>query len=329
MPFLIAFIISICVEPLIKFLMRKTKLCRRTCSIIILFLVGALTIGLLAWGITSLISESNNLLNGMNDYIEKIYNKVQEFLRNVDLSKFQVSEQVSNLLINSAHEFLNTFSIWIKKILTSILNIITSIPTVAIYVAITTLSLYFICVDKIYILDQVEHHLPKKWVKKIGIHIRELITTLGSYLKAQLILIIISFFIVLVGLVVLNLIGLNVEYPLLAALGIGFVDALPILGSGAVLIPWAIIAATNGEVSLAVSLVIILAIVMSTRQILEPKIVSKHIGIHPIFTIIAMYTGFRFVGVIGMLLGPIILIVLKNIYGTIIDKGILKTIFER
>ena len=65
------------------------------------------------------------------------------------------------------------------------------------------------------------------------------------------------------------------------------------------------------------------------RQFIEPKIVSGSIGIHPIFTLIAMYTGFKFIGVWGLLLGPIILIILKNIYGTVIDKGVVKSILER
>lgn len=52
-------------------------------------------------------------------------------------------------------------------------------------------------------------------------------------------------------------------------------------------------------------------------------------GIHPIFTLIAMYTGFKFMGVMGLLLGPIILIILKNIFGTLIDKGVVKTILDR
>ena len=65
------------------------------------------------------------------------------------------------------------------------------------------------------------------------------------------------------------------------------------------------------------------------RQVVEPRIVSGQIGIHPIFTLIAMYTGFKFLGVFGLLIGPIVLIILKNIYGTLIDKGVVKSILER
>ena len=62
---------------------------------------------------------------------------------------------------------------------------------------------------------------------------------------------------------------------------------------------------------------------------LEPKLISNKIGIHPIFTLIAMYTGFKLIGIVGLFLGPIILIILKNIFSTMIDEGILKSIFNR
>ena len=123
--------------------------------------------------------------------------------------------------------------------------------------------------------------------------------------------------------------GLNVGYPLLTALGIAFADALPILGSGTVMIPWAIISAIQGDLTLAIALIVLYVIISIVRQILEPKMVSKHIGIHPIFTLIAMYTGYKAIGLFGMLLGPIVLIIIKPIFETLIDKGIVKTIFDK
>ena len=111
--------------------------------------------------------------------------------------------------------------------------------------------------------------------------------------------------------------------------GIGFVDALPILGSGTVMIPWAIISAVNGDLKLGIAIFALYVIILVVHQLLEPRVVGNNIGIHPVFTLIAMYTGFKFIGVFGMLLGPIILIILKNIYGTLIDKGVVKSLFER
>ncbi len=85
------------------------------------------------------------------------------------------------------------------------------------------------------------------------------------------------------------------------ALFIGFVDALPILGSGTVMIPWAIICAINGDINLGIAIIVLLIIMSVVRQILEPKLVSKNIGVHPIFTLIAMYTGFKAIGIVRVI----------------------------
>ena len=95
------------------------------------------------------------------------------------------------------------------------------------------------------------------------------------------------------------------------------------------MLPWAIIAACMGDFTLAIAILVLWAIMSIVRQLIEPRIVSGQIGIHPIFTLIAMYTGFKFIGVLGMVIGPILLIILKNIFSTLIDKGVFKSIFER
>ena len=79
------------------------------------------------------------------------------------------------------------------------------------------------------------------------------------------------------------------------------------------MIPWAIYLALNGDIKLGIALLVLWIIMSVVRQILEPKLVSQKIGIHPIFTLIAMYTGFRVIGVFGMIVGPIVLIILKSI----------------
>lgn len=327
-PFLIAFILSLMIEPVIRYLMKKWKMKRKVSAILVLSAVALIIIGLLTWGIASLISESSNLLGNLNLYFEKAYHMIQEIISYLDFSKIQISTDIMNIIQNSIGELLAAASNWAKGFLTSLINAISAIPTVVIYVVITLLSLYFICTDKIYMLDQLEHHLPSTWVKKIGVHIRDLTKALGGYLKAEATLVFISFVISLIGLYIFHFVGLNVSFPLLAALIIGFVDALPIFGSGTAMIPWAIIAGLDGDLTLGISILVLWIIMSMVRQFVEPRVVSKNIGIHPIFTLIAMYTGFKFMGVIGMLIGPIILIILKNIFSTFIDKGLIRSIFE-
>ena len=145
------------------------------------------------------------------------------------------------------------------------------------------LSLYFICTDKIYMIDELEHHLPEKWVKQISTHLKQIVKTLGGYLKAQLILILISFIISLIGLYIMDFAGLNVGFPLLIALGIGFIDALPILGSGSAMVPWAIISSFNGDIKLGIGIIVLWIIMSIIRQLLEPRIVSGKIRYTPNF----------------------------------------------
>ncbi len=329
MPFLIAFIISLLIEPLIRLIMKKTKMTRRTSSIIIFVIVSVIILGGLTWGIISLFSEASNLLQGLNGYFEKAHALFQSFTNRFDFNKVNLPQEITGVLQNSTEGLLNTISVWVKNALTGLINIVTSIPTIAIYFVITIMALYLICVDKVYILDQVEHHLPKRWVLKLGIHIRELSKTLGGYLKAEFTLILVSFVISLIGLYILKFANFNIEFPLLMALFIGFVDALPILGSGTVMVPWAIISGLNGDLKLGIAIVVLFAIMSIIRQFLEPRLVSKHIGTHPIFTLIAMYTGFKFIGVLGMLVGPIILIIIKNVFATLIDEGVVKSLLDR
>lgn len=329
MPFLVAFIISLIIEPVIKIIMKKTKLSRRTSSIIIFLIVSIIILGLLVWGIITIFSESSSLLQGLNDYFDKVYVQFQSFIQSLDFDKIHLSKEILNVIQNSTTDILTTISNWIRSSLTGLIAIVSSLPAIAICIGITVIALYFICVDKIYILDQIEHHLPKTWVMKIQRHLKDLISSLGGYLKAEATLVFASFIISLIGLYILEFTGFNVRYPLLIALFIGFIDALPILGSGSVMIPWAILCALNGDINLGIAIIILLVIMSVARQFLEPKLVSKNIGVHPIFTLIAMYTGFKVIGIFGLLIGPIVLIIFKNIFASLIDQGVFKTIFDK
>ena len=329
MPFLIAFIISLIMEPLIKFVMKKTKFTRRTSSIIIFIIVSFVILGSLIWGVFTLFSEASNLLEDLNFYIDKAYQLFQNITKDFNFEKIHLPEEEMTILQESTGEIFTSISQWTRNVLNGLINIVSQIPNIAIYFVITVMSLYFMCVDKIYILDQIEHHLPRTWVMRLGNHMRDLIKTLGNYLKAEATLILVSFIISLIGLYILKFVGFAIEFPLLIALGIGFVDALPILGSGTVMVPWAILCGLNGDLRLGIAILVLFIIMSVVRQFLEPRLVSKNIGVHPIFTLIAMYTGFKFIGIMGLLVGPIVLIIFKNIFATLIDQGVMKTIFDK
>ena len=111
----------------------------------------------------------------------------------INFEELQISEDVVNMVKNSMASFL-----WLTNFLNSMLDVISSVATVGIYTVITILATYFICADRIYILDQIEHHFPKEWVKKFSKNLHKITKMLGGYLKAQAILIGINFILVLI-----------------------------------------------------------------------------------------------------------------------------------
>ena len=300
MPFVFAYIISMSIEPLILKIKKRYNLKRKTCTLIILLLVFSLILGSICFLGIKLFSEATNFLN----------------------------TEAKDFIMKKVYSILDAISNKTTDLIKSILSFFSEIPKATIYVIITIMATYFFASDKIYILDRLEHHFPKKWINKFNFHITEIINSIGKYLKAELTLVLISFIIITIGIFLLYYLKFDVKYQFLISIFIGFIDALPILGSGAILIPWAIFSGLNGNIKLGIGLLSIYAISVTAKQLLEPKIVSKNIGIHPIFTLASMYTGFKILGVLGLFLGPILLIIIKNIFAQSIEKGIVKSIKE-
>lgn len=228
-PFLIGFIISLLIEPLIRTVARKTKLERKKSAIIVLIIIFGLILGLLAWGVITLLTESSNFLQGLNNYIQIIYSKINEYMGIIKDGNSKIPVEIVTIVEKSTDKVIVFITNYVSDFLSKFTQTISALPTIGIYTFITLLATYFICTDKMYIKDTIEHQIPQRWAKKIGVHSNDIIKSLGGYLKAEAILIIISFFIVLIGLYILKIMNFNVPYPFLTALAIGFVDALPIL----------------------------------------------------------------------------------------------------
>ena len=121
-------------------------------------------------------------------------------------------------------------------------------------------------------------------------------------------MLILTFVQLLIGFMVLD-----IRFPFLFALLVAAVDFLPVLGTGTVLIPWGIVLAVAGSPFKGVGLLILWVITLIVRQIAEPKIMGKSLGIHPLFSLLATYFGLKLFGIGGMLLFPIMLSVASGI----------------
>ena len=137
MPFVIAFAIAMLIEPIIKYVHKRTKLPRKTSAIIVLIIVSAILIGIIAWGIITLASEAYNMLGGINEYSEKIYSQFQSLIQNINLDKINMSDKITEIMQNSMQDIITNISKMISNILNSGIKWITTLPTIGIYIAVT------------------------------------------------------------------------------------------------------------------------------------------------------------------------------------------------
>jgi sporulation integral membrane protein YtvI len=169
---------------------------------------------------------------------------------------------------------------------------------------VTILATYFLSYDNRVVSSVFERYCGKERVHKIVLVRDRLFQACGAYIRAQLIMMCIIFVVILIGMLILR-----IGSPLFVAFIVALVDAIPILGTGTVLIPWALISLVMGNYGRALGLAVLYVCALTTRQFFEPKVVSSQIGLHPLITLMSMYIGLTAIGIFGMILGPIVTIV--------------------
>lgn len=147
-----------------------------------------------------------------------------------------------------------------------------------------------------------------RWMQTVGCSIR---TALGGWFRAQVKLMAVTFLLLTLGLMLLR-----VDSPLLLALLISLLDALPVFGTGTVLIPWAVVAILSGNMGLGVGLLGLYGAAALTRNVLEPKVLGATLGLSPLLTLVAIYAGWRLFGILGMILLPMGAMVLFQLLGS-------------
>lgn len=319
LPFILAYIISHITNPIVVFLEKKGHFPRKLASLTtILFSLTAI-ISIAALAIYRIVFEIKEL----SYRLPYIYDKVTIYLSDIS---FKISDIYLKLPIEIS-QFSGEISSWIAGSLTTILTSITeyatkfaydfatSLPSVLLFIAVLFISTYFMSSDKDKISRFFVKQLPFNWISKIIALKNGLLLALFGYIKAELLLMFITFVEVAIGLLIIG-----VEYSFLLALLISMLDALPLIGSGMIFLPWILFSLIEGNMPLAIGLIILYLIVVLVRQLLEPKIVSNQLGLYPLVTLISVYVGLQVFGVIGLVLGPIVVLVLKNLHSIGIIK---------
>lgn len=147
----------------------------------------------------------------------------------------------------------------------------------------------------------INTRLPRERMRPLLDTLKQMKTAVGGWLLAQLRLAGVTLVLLLLGLVVLG-----IPYAPLWAAGIALVDAVPVLGTGTVLLPWALISYLQADRARAIGLLALYILISVTRSVLEPKLVGKHLGLDPLVTLFALYAGYRIWGFGGMLIAPLL-----------------------
>jgi sporulation integral membrane protein YtvI len=324
-PFIISYILAMILDPLIRFLVQKVGINRKFSALIaLLFFI--LTVGvILVMIIIKLISEAKSVSSLLPGYATDIYNNIFNIISSNEELANWLPEDIFTFTQNFISDFLRSLTSVANSLFRTILSTAISIPEVLIFTIVTIISTYFISKDKEKIYSFFQQQLPESWVNKIVGIKRDMFSAMFGYIRAQLIIMLVTFTELLIG---LSIIGIN--YVLLLALLISIIDALPILGTGGVLVPWAIYHFLVGNYRLGISLLILYIVIFIVRQLIEPKVLADQIGVYPLLTLLSMYVGMRLIGFGGLILGPITFLLLKNVFmGMLKGRTFKETLYEK
>lgn len=297
LPFLIAAVIAFWVDRPAAFLSEKIGISPRVLRLVLTLSVTLLTLGataLAVWGISARLIDV--LQNGGLDKIGEMFSKITDGVGGI-LGK--IGEGVGDAviaLLSSVAESLGSF----------VSGFVGAIPRALLFLLVTVISSVYLSLDLEKISGFFRGVLPKRATALVGRIKNSFLSTLVKYLRSYLCLLLLTFGIMLVGLLLLG----RSESFVLAAV-IAFLDILPVIGVGVVLLPWSLYCFISGSVGLGIGLLLLYVVHTVIRQLFEPKILGKSLGVHPIITLVLIYVGYSLFGIFGILLVPIFTVLIE------------------
>lgn len=320
LPFILAFIIVLIINPVIKFVTKRLNIKHEIISIIIMFLLYAI-VGILIFEFFMMsIVGLRNVLSYVQPYTEEnllpalanVQNTINSFI-----SQFRVFDSPDSLI--ETFDLGSTVAAFINKItsmgLSFLSNISSKVPSFLIGFIFTIMLSFFISMQYDNVLDFLFSLLPKK-ARDIAFDLKNIgIELIGKYFVATLKIMVITFVLLIIGFLIIK-----IPYAVVFALGIAVFDALPVLGTGTILIPWGIIELIQGNITQGAGLLIIYVVILVMRNIIEPQIIGQKLGLNPIVSIVSIYVGFKLFGFVGMIAMPIITQIVLELN----NRGIIK-----
>lgn len=314
MPFLIGFLVALVLQKSINFFATKLRLPKKLVAVVLVVLFYA-TIGfLLIWLGISLFAELKSVVEKLPKFyssdvepvIWRVFEQIERLMARFDLSLVQLVEEFRASLTQSIGKLVSEIS---SVAIGTITSTVTAVPRMFVFVLLSIISSVFLAVDYTIVTEFLAKLVPR--AKREVVHdLKGFSEGIGlKYVKAYVFLILITFTELAIGLSILR-----VEGALTIAALTALIDVLPVLGTGLVVLPWALFELIKGNLGLALGLSLLYLVITVVRNVLEPKLVGQQIGLHPIAMLLGMYVGVKLLGFIGLFALPFTILVIKYLY---------------
>jgi len=303
-PFLLALLFAIFLEPLNGAMMRYLKMNRLVAGTITSTALVILMLGLFYLLVAKIVSEVIGLIRNFN--FQELSLLVMQLLDRLDALTIDMPEDVAANIREYAMGQVQSLQGIVGQLSGYTFDVLKALPNLMIFFLVFFVAVYLFSFSMPTILNSFLNFFEEKSRPKIAEVLQNLRNAVFGFIRAQFILSFLTFLLAFIGLLVLG-----VRYALAISLFIVVVDILPVLGTGSVLVPWAIYSAFMGNTKLAVGLFVLFIIITAFRRTVEPKILGEQIGIGALPTLISMYVGYELVGAIGLILGPVVVIIYK------------------
>lgn len=307
-PFLLGTLLALSAEPMVRFLHKRLHVPRGVSAGIGISMTFSLTAILLLSLCALLIRELGNLgkvLPDWNQTAKSGFSLIQNWLLQLSV---HTPESLQPILQENLNRFFSDGAAFLDKLFGYFLGLagtlLSHIPDSAFSLGTAVISAFLISAKLPQIRLWLLRRIPREWLRSFRNAWKRIRRIFGSWCTAQCKLAGISFIILFLGLVILR-----IPHALLWSAVICLVDAFPVLGTGTVLLPWALVCLLQGDTARAIGLSSVYVVVTVGRSMLEPKFLSRHLGLDPLITLIALYVGFRLWGIGGMIFSPILTVI--------------------
>lgn len=320
-PFLLAFAAAVVLNPAVKWIQHGLGWSRQLACLILLVLL----FGLAGTALFSLLYAAGKEVMDLAMNWDRLLLIIQAALERVDDLFYHFLAVLPVDLVEMVQETMQSFFVWLNGVipeaLTGVVQVmgtkVVNAPTFAVAFLMFMMGMFFITADYPYLRTKVIQRMDEDLLQFLGQIRATALGAFGGYLKAQVLLSVGVFFILMAGFTLMRQ-----PYSLLLALGLAILDFIPLLGSGTVMVPWAVVALLLKDYEQALGIILIWGFIAAFRRIAEPKFVGDQTGLSPILSLISIYIGMKLGGVAGMVLGPILLLIGINLSGMGLFRGV-------